>query len=70
MRKPKFQKPSGMHDILAEDQSFFQRLQKLEIKAYLAPKVQCWHLKATRITEKNVNIQGYGKNSSLVNGFN
>jgi len=26
MRKPKFQKPSGMHDILAEDQPFFQKI--------------------------------------------
>lgn len=41
----------------SEDHSFFLRLKRLGIKAYCAPKVECWHLQPRPISE---NDEDYG----------
>ena len=43
------QEPFDRKDNLSEDHSFFKRLRELEIKAYLAPKIEAQHLRVEAV---------------------
>lgn len=64
------ERPFDRIDQCSEDQSFFQRLRKLKIKAYLAPKIDAWHLRASRVTAEDAIVDSIGKvNKQIVGGF-
>lgn len=57
----------------SEDHSFFRRLERLNIKAYFAPEVECPHLEVREITmadydRTNVELDETQKVGGIVNG--
>ena len=49
------EKPFDRLEDLSEDHSFFVRLKRLGIEAWCDTRIECWHLRAQRVTDGEAN---------------